>query len=170
MESVTLAVISEATLIASHLFIIGGGVLAILTLKVASNTLTETKKATRAQVFFSIQRFGFQVRQSLFASSNFNNYLSGGISCIEDNAQDEALRSFGTLLFAYNIVSFQHKLGYVDDAEWKLFKREFCNIMQSAGANDYFERNPIENSLYDDAFKEMIINCRKEEPRHAATL
>ena len=123
-------------------------------------SLNENKKATLAQTFFSIQRFGFEVAQEMSEKGNFDLYIEKGVQTEAPETVEVFLQHFSTILQAYNIIHFQKKLGYIDDPEWKLFKQEFCAIMRTNGADDYFQRHPIENSKYDKEFKKLTTACR----------
>ena len=66
---------------------------------------------------------------------------------------------FSMLISAYNLISFQHSFDYIGNEEWILYKQELRQIMTTKGANDYFSRNPIENSTFDEKFKKLIKTC-----------
>ena len=74
---------------------------------------------------------------------------------------NEVVHKFGVLLSAYNIISFQHSLGYIGEKEWSSYNEELCGVVKSKGADNYFELMPIEQSAYDEKYKTLIMNCRK---------
>ena len=132
--------------------------ISLRSLKVASNALEENKRAIQAQTFFNIQRFGYEVAQDTVADATFWQYLSEGV--VPSVNGEAEMRKFGTFLNAYNVIVFQRKFGFIRDPEWDLFKREFSFVMQSKGASHYFAHNPIERTLFDDEFKDMVNECR----------
>ena len=132
----------------------------IASLKVATSALDESKKATEAQTFFNIQRFGYEVAKDTMAEPVFVLYIHRGIESVPSDAQKTVVQKFSILLAAYNIISFQRKLGYIGDLEWSLFKQEFCRMMRTEGANHYFNARPIEGSTFDKEFKDLITSCR----------
>ena len=143
------------------LLVAAGLGVSIESLRVASVNLDENKKATQAQTFFNIQRFGFEVYQDLSSDAEFLNYLYAGIQPADAEEKSEVVHQFAVLLSAYNIISFQHSLEYVGEEEWSSYKQELCNIVTSKGADNYFEHKPIEQSAYDEKYKTLIMNCRK---------
>ena len=124
-------------------------------------SLQENKKATHAQTFFSIQRFGFDTLRTTYAEPHFRPFLLDGMKDVPVTAQSSVLRDFQIVLSAYNVISFQRKLGYIKDPEWALYQMEFCGFVTTEGANYYFNQHPIEKSTFDLEFKELIIKCRK---------
>ena len=133
-------------------------VVSLRSLKVASKALEESKRATQAQTFFNIQRFGYEVAQDTVADASFWRYRSeGAVPSVDGDAQ---MRKFGTLLNGYNIIFFQRKFGFIKEPEWALFKQEFRSVMRSKGASHYFAHNPIDSTLFDDEFKDMVRKCR----------
>ncbi len=143
------------------LLVAAGLGVSIESLRVASGNLEENKKATQAQTFFNIQRFGFEVFRDLSSDADFLDYLYTGARSADVERNSKVVHQFGVLLSAYNIISFQHSLEYVGEKEWSLYKQELCGIVISKGADDYFEKMPIEQSTYDQKYKELIMNCRK---------
>ena len=143
------------------LLVAAGLGVSIESLRVASGNLEENKKATQAQTFFNIQRFGFEVFRDLSSDADFLDYLYTGARSADVESNSKVVHQFGVLLSAYNIISFQHSLEYIGEKEWSLYKQELCEIVMSKGADDYFEKMPIEQSTYDEKYKALIMNCRK---------
>ena len=153
----------------ANLFIIGGVVLAVGSLRVSSKSLEEAKKATRAQTLFAIQRFGFEVRQDFLEDPHFRCYLSTGMQWVPQHQKARMVRKFATLLSAYYVIYSQRMLKNFEEHEWELFKREFGKIMRSKGAEHFYEQRPMDKSAFDEEFKTLVTTLRREEPHHASS-
>ena len=154
----------EAIVATSAMFSALGIIVAALGLWVSGVALRDNRKATKAQTFFDIQRFGFEFAQSIMSDPDFERYLRSGIAAVPSEARSTVVRKFAALLSGYNVIAFQRHFGYIDDPEWALYKIEFCALVQTEGANYYFWLHPIENSQYDQKFKNLIIRCRAFGP------
>ena len=130
----------------------------IQSLKVASNEFEQSKKATLAEVSFNIQRFAFELAQDAFASPDFRPFIFG--EDLSPKVREAQIKTFFTFLNSREVIFTQRELGYIGDPQWEVFKREICWFMRSKGADTYFDEYPIKDSIFDDDFKQMILDCR----------
>ena len=84
-------------------FVAAGLWVSIASLKVATSALEESKKATEAQTFFNIQRFGYEVAKDTMADPVFVLYIHKGMESVPGDAQKTIVQKFSILLAAYNI-------------------------------------------------------------------
>ena len=151
---------------AGILFIAAGLGISIASLNVASEAqnvasaaFEESKKATQAQTIFAIQKFGFGVLNELGGDRSFIKYLYYGPQGLSDEERQIATQSYLLLLTGYNVIFSQRRLGYIEDSEWELFKTELCGVVTSKGGQDYFGVRAVEETTFDEPFKQQVQAC-----------
>ena len=157
MESCCSVAVHSETIVAAISVVV-----ALVAVVISVKALKENRRATHAQTFFEIQRFGFEVAQSRLDDPHFKRYLRSGIASVPREARGPVVRKFAALLSAYDVIAFQHHFGNLDGDEWDSFEKEFRSFVQSEGAKYYFRLHPIETSLFDQRFKALVTRLRNQ--------
>ena len=126
---------------------------------VATAAFEESRRATQAQTYFAIQKFGFGVHKEVI-SDVFISYISNGPIDLTAEQRDLAVENYLLLLTGYNVIFTQRRFGYIQDPEWELYQREICGLVTSSGGQYYFELKSIEDTMFDDAYKQQIKACQ----------